>query len=95
MEWRLVIVLIVSGLVVVGYVVLGLLLHRAGKKTRAAKVEAERWRGQYQEARDEVERLKSVVDNASLTADEALEKINEALGTWSAAGDAGGWTDES
>lgn len=83
-DWRSILVLILSGICVIGFIALGIALYVAKKKRFEAEADVERYKGRWMEAVDQVRRLKALRDNAELTDDEAFEKLVDGIDSWNA-----------
>jgi len=84
MDWRTMLVLIASGLVLILVLVTYLMVRSRNKQIIKLGVEVERWKGLAERHRDEVVRLLDQIAHEGLSNEEAIEKINEYLFGWNA-----------
>lgn len=87
MDWRIVLVLVAVAIVLIGFIILGVLLQRARNRQAELRAEAEKWKGKYNSAKEEVKRLLDQKSNGELSDEEAIDKANDLLADWNAIDD--------
>lgn len=83
MDWRVVALLVVAGVVALVVAVLALVVRSLNRKVTKLRAEVEEWKGRAHNMRDEVERLVALRKFEEMGDDEAIEALREKLAGWS------------
>lgn len=87
MDWKIILVLVISGAAAVGFVVLGVISSRRGRERDEALAEAERWKRKVEAVADERDRLLDRITLEAMSDEEALKELRDGLARFDVLGD--------
>ena len=89
MDWRIVVILVVAGVVLLVVVGLGFAYH--GKRKQMVRMTAERdkWRGMYTGACQQIATMGDLIRQRNMTDEEVYDELHERIKKWSVDGPPG------
>lgn len=84
MDWKILLVVILTTGIIIGFVSLGILLQKGKKREQKLRAKVEKWKGIAEQHRDAIKRFLDQKANEELDDDEAIKKANELIADWSA-----------